>query len=452
VGAYHPTCLAIDPTGRFLAVGTAEGEVLLLSPTDLTDTQAPVVPPRSQLPADGGGGPAAAAAQAAITRLAFSPDGMHLAACDAGRRVMLLRYCRTRTTHISSRAPSRMSIFASGTGTMSRGASVRQHRGGAGAATKRLQPEVDRPPSATGSVRARKAWEVVEGDDSGVEELVADAWTFIGRARSHTAAVSGLAFAPLPPAAAIAPGSEAASAPWRGGSEGLEGPQFWATADADSSASDGSSDSAVSALLATHAAWGLCVLASVGADRRAVLYDVGASSITGGLAVLGKHRATTEQWASPTACVWLSGAETGQVPATAAAAPHLLTAHAHFKFKLWSLTPEPACRRTMLAPTFGGSVSQLVPMAPPKTVAQQQRSRPAAGGAVDEFTPRLRSATGTTGSVHGASDSGGVVALAFATDDRVVGLVATPLDGNPYSFVGVVGECSRVDLRLRLHG
>jgi WD40 repeat protein len=73
-----PTCAAVDPSGRFVALGTAQGAVHLLDATHLTDAQAPLK--------DAGG---------AVTHLAFSHDGRFLAVGDAGRYVSLYRFLRT---------------------------------------------------------------------------------------------------------------------------------------------------------------------------------------------------------------------------------------------------------------------------------------------------------------------------------------------------------------------
>ena len=66
----RPHSITYDVQGRFIAVGTTSGQVYLLNPQYLTDTQ-----------------PALTHSSAAITDLRFSPDGIFFAYADASRCV-----------------------------------------------------------------------------------------------------------------------------------------------------------------------------------------------------------------------------------------------------------------------------------------------------------------------------------------------------------------------------
>jgi len=355
-GFYHPTALAADALGRFVAVGTAEGFLLVLSPDTLSDVQAPLPPATYPRPSP------------AITRVTFSPDGYHLAASDATSHVSLFRFTRTASRRL-----------VEGVGSVT--------------AAQRLA--------------SRKPWETVIPEGDRFEEVVVDAWMYIGRVKGHSAGgVTGLAFSELPPGA-VRPGA--------GGVAGLAAASFWAPDTID----DGE-------VARRHTAAGLSHLASVGADARLCLYDVGGASIDGGLPVRASRTEVKVEagGAKPSAAVWLP--PRASCPALArdyAATPSgssLVIASDAFKLRVWDCEGTPMPARTALAPTFGGAV----------THAAFLRSRRA---------PSARADADGKGKEEGAT-----YALAYATDDRIVGIARLPLDGSPYGYVGVVGHTGPV--------
>ena len=74
----RPQCVAFDVQGRFLAVGTTSGRVLILDPHVLTDTQKPL--------SHGSG---------TIVDIKFSSDGIFMATADSDRYVALYRFMPT---------------------------------------------------------------------------------------------------------------------------------------------------------------------------------------------------------------------------------------------------------------------------------------------------------------------------------------------------------------------
>lgn len=319
-------------------------------------------------------------AGAEITCLCFSADGYHLAASDAERHVALFRFCKTTQRRL---APSAASAAARTT------------------------------------VGSKKPWEAVTSEADKYEEVVGDEWVYIGRAQSHSQGVTGLSFS-LPAGATAKPVAH-----------GWPEPTFWAPEHIHSDA----------ACIAAHARAGLCQLVSVGADKRMVLYDVGSSSIAGGLRVrLPGHRLRVERFAAPSACGWLPE---GSVGSSSDGEASVVVATDGFKFRNWAVTsssaadagaaaaatPSLKCTRTALAPTFGGAVTHMCFLAAPTEVVAAEESK-------------------SSDSKHSGSSSGSgssrCVAMAYATDDRVVGVAALPLDGNPYSVVGVVGHTGPV--------
>lgn len=158
---------------------------------------------------------------------------------------------------------------------------------------------------------------------------------------------------------------------------------------------------------------GAPLLVSVGEDRRRVEYDVRNTSIARGVSLKGK-RTKIEQSATPTACLWHP--RLGR-----AREDSLITASDEYKFKLWN--PNSAtCRRTVLAPTYGGPVNRLTVL-----------PRPA---------PR-----GTAEDEEKAGEAADPAFLVYGTNEKVVGLVMLPLDGNPDAAMGLIahpGEVSAI--------
>jgi WD40 repeat protein len=407
---YTPTVLSVDPRSRFIGVGTTEGVTFILDPSDLSDVQPPLAHPHwPRTPTSG----------ISIARLAFSEDGFHMATADSGRHVALYRYTRR--------------------------------------VERRVAPGAENM-NSTARMNSRRPWETLTDDADRYENATIDGWTYIGRVQSHNGAITGLAFSPLP-ASASARGDTGT-----GHVAGHSGATFWAPGAIVGDA----------AISARHDSAGLCQLASVGADRRLVLYDVGSSSVAGGFQLRGA-RTRIEQFATPTACIFeppgagdaftrvamagaaaaaadgddgdgaLRGAD-GSSSSAAAAAPLLLVATDAFKFKQWVAGGAAAagnpqagasCVRTLIAPTFGGNVVHLAYLS---STASAPSSAAASGS--------LEGKEGKDGEGGSASApaAGGrrFFAIAYATSDRVIGIVGCPLNGNPYAVAGVVGHTGPV--------
>lgn len=139
---------------------------------------------------------------------------------------------------------------------------------------------------------------------------------------------------------------------------------------------------------------GLPELASVGEDRALAIYDLERSSVTGGIAL--KSSAQVEQLGTPTACMWhRHGGARGLDRC-------VLVGTDSFKFRLYDPASE-AVRSTLLAPAHGG---------PPRALALVPQP-PGASDAAPRF-------------------------IAYASADKVAGLIALPLDGTPHSTMGAI--------------
>lgn len=360
---YHPTSLAVDPLGRFVAVGTAEGYILVLSPDDLTDVQVPISPP--EYPRAGH----------AVTRLVFSPDGYHMAAADTARHVSLFRFVRSTS--------------------------------------RRLAQGVAQATAAQRLV-SRHPWETVLPESDRFEQVIVDAWSYIGRVRGHSQPITGLSFSHIPPEARSMPkpGSGMACVP------GFESTSFW----------DASTDEDA-VVAGRHLQHGLAHLVSVGADRNVCLYDVGGASVTGGVPVrLSRIRSRIESGsARPTCAFWLpprtSCPALGTDYAASPTGMSLVVASDAYKLKIWDCSGVPSPARTALAPTFGGSITHAA------LLCSSASTTP------DGSTENKKEEESTFG---------GAYAFAYATDDRIVGIARLPLDGNPHGYMGVVGHTGPV--------
>ena len=270
---------------------------------------------------------------------------------------------------------------------------------------RRLIPGADSS-TATSRLASRRPWDSVVDDSEKYQEIVLDQWSFIGRARSHSREVTGLSFSPLQ----NAKGAGAASA--TGEVPGFSAASFWPAGVIVGER----------AVTERHATAGLSLLASVGRDARLVVYDVGSSSVSSGLQLRSgsSQRSKVEQFAAPCTAVFLprdvpsgeaGNASDGEASEFADAGNRILISSDAYKFKLWSVgTGPPQCISTVLAPAFGGAVSALAFLPLPSTN-------------------------------DGPKNHYGV---AYATSDRVVGVVSLPLTGNPFSAQGVVGHTGAV--------
>ncbi|KAJ3107825.1 Cilia- and flagella-associated protein 251 [Phlyctochytrium planicorne] len=157
-------------------------------------------------------------------------------------------------------------------------------------------------------------------------------------------------------------------------------------------------------------------LLSISNDRHVAEYDIAGSSITGGMALKSLKR--IEQSASPLAAsLFPKPASTrsktvdheGESERTNTAKKELssdyfiLTANSEFKLKLHNANTQ-MCRKTVLGPTYGGLLTDI------KIVPET------------EGPPKY---------------------LAYATKEKVVGIIKLPLDGNPHRSMGLIAHpCS----------
>eukprot|EP00698_Gefionella_okellyi_P011922 TRINITY_DN3180_c0_g1_i1.p1 TRINITY_DN3180_c0_g1~~TRINITY_DN3180_c0_g1_i1.p1 ORF type:complete len:925 (+),score=187.18 TRINITY_DN3180_c0_g1_i1:141-2915(+) len=141
-------------------------------------------------------------------------------------------------------------------------------------------------------------------------------------------------------------------------------------------------------------------LISVGEDRMLFEYDLAASSIVGGIKV--KKSMSIDQTAVPTAAIF-------QPPQSSEAHNEdiIVLANDQYKFKMYNVTSN-LFRKTVLAPTYSGPINKLLLV--PKHDNQY---------------------------------------IAYSTQEKVIGLIKTPLDGNPNKALGLIahpGEVSNMDV------
>lgn len=137
-------------------------------------------------------------------------------------------------------------------------------------------------------------------------------------------------------------------------------------------------------------------LFSVGEDRRLVEYSIKSSEF-GGLQMLSPDT-VVEQEARPTGCIWYPFGGKGDNQ-------KVLTMNDEYKFKIWN-TVNRSCRKTALAPTYGGPIAKMVPA-----------YKDADGE--DQF-------------------------MLYATHEKVLGLVQLPLDGNPNKCMGLIAHPGQI--------
>jgi WD40 repeat protein/Ca2+-binding EF-hand superfamily protein len=131
-------------------------------------------------------------------------------------------------------------------------------------------------------------------------------------------------------------------------------------------------------------------LASIGEDCRLVLYDVLRSSPAKGLLLLSDNP-TTSLPSTPTAVMWHPTSLDEFVE------DRLVIANNEYKLTQWNAA-NMACRRTSLGPLFGSAVTSLIPVTGPGNL------------------------------------------IAYATPERVVGVMKLPLDGDPVKVMGLIAH------------
>lgn len=148
-------------------------------------------------------------------------------------------------------------------------------------------------------------------------------------------------------------------------------------------------------------------LMSLGEDKRLVEYNLVDSDIESGLRVRIAHKVT--QGAVPTGLLWTTEqlVDDASMPKakdskTAACADMLLIPSNEYKLKLHATDTSRQCVKTILGPTFGGPLNDILVV-------------PAQPGAMNRC-------------------------LAYSTHEKVVGLMKLPLDGNPRAAMGLLAH------------
>jgi len=141
-------------------------------------------------------------------------------------------------------------------------------------------------------------------------------------------------------------------------------------------------------------------LFSTGEDRALVEYDLARSSVQGGIQL--RNTSKIEQTATPTGCLWLPAGMQGAEPA-------VVTANDQYKLRVVAPGPK-SIQRTVVGPTYGGPLTRMM-------LLNHDRE-------------------------DAASGSGRFVA--YATHDKVVGLMQLPLDGNPSKAMGLIAHPGEV--------
>eukprot|EP00928_Gymnodinium_smaydae_P011073 TRINITY_DN14137_c0_g1_i1.p1 TRINITY_DN14137_c0_g1~~TRINITY_DN14137_c0_g1_i1.p1 ORF type:complete len:424 (-),score=95.51 TRINITY_DN14137_c0_g1_i1:170-1441(-) len=137
-------------------------------------------------------------------------------------------------------------------------------------------------------------------------------------------------------------------------------------------------------------------LFSVGEDRRLVEYNVKSPEFGGGSS--SAPDTIVEQEARPTGCIWYPFGGKGDNQ-------KVLTMNDEYKFKIWN-TVNRSCRKTALAPTYGGPIANMVP------VYKDTDGE-------DQF-------------------------MLYSTHEKVLGLVQLPLDGNPNKCMGLIAHPGQI--------
>jgi len=146
-------------------------------------------------------------------------------------------------------------------------------------------------------------------------------------------------------------------------------------------------------------------LFSCGEDRALVEYDLARSSVQGGIQL--RNTSKIEQSAVPTGCAWLPAGVQG-------AEPCVITVNDQYKMRVVAPGPK-SIQRTVVGPTYGGPLTRML-------LLPHDRGDESAPAAASRY-------------------------LAYATHDKVVGLMQVPLDGNPSRAMGLIahpGEVSDV--------
>ncbi|KAL7749060.1 hypothetical protein RI367_005464 [Sorochytrium milnesiophthora] len=149
-------------------------------------------------------------------------------------------------------------------------------------------------------------------------------------------------------------------------------------------------------------------LMSAGEDRTLVVYDLALSNASSGMQIKSIRR--FEQTATPKGLALLPS----HVPGTGSV---IVASNTEFKLKEFNSETQ-VCRKTVLGPTFGSHIEQLVHLP------------------VHRVLPTTPDSDAPIIEKHDY--------LLFGCADKVVGLVKMPLDGNPYRTMGLIAHPEEV--------
>ncbi|KAG2373739.1 hypothetical protein C9374_011828 [Naegleria lovaniensis] len=158
-------------------------------------------------------------------------------------------------------------------------------------------------------------------------------------------------------------------------------------------------------------------LMSVSEDRRLIEYDLENSSIQGGLKVKTIHRVSQD--AIPTAFLWTRDENVIETyPNEKKYFDGLLFANDQYKIMSF-ITPfgnrDTRCNRTILSPTYGGPLNRLL------------------------LVPNIHYKDGSTLPEYQPPKL-----VAYSTFEKVIGLIALPLDGNPKHHMGLIAHSGEI--------
>ncbi|RKP21667.1 WD40 repeat-like protein [Rozella allomycis CSF55] len=138
-------------------------------------------------------------------------------------------------------------------------------------------------------------------------------------------------------------------------------------------------------------------LISVSEDRHLVEFDLQSSNIQDGLKI--KFRKALEQRAAITGATWYFPGWTKE--------RYLLTCNTEFKFRIYRADSF-MCRYTFCAPIYAGNIRHLA-FLPPKCSKRDK-----------------------------------TIYLSYASEDKIVGLIKAPIDGNPMKTIGLTGHSKSI--------
>lgn len=404
-GAYTPTAVAWDATGTTAAIGTAQGAVLVVHGSQLTDVQEPLT-----------------AAGGAITHLAYSHCGRFLATADASRHVCLYRHLRTAVDDASAGAKREWQLEEGETRTKT----VVDAWVFIGRARSHSQPIVDLSFGVGDPAAPRDA-----GDDAyaGTEEDV-PARSIVGGAGSGAEVVAG---APL--LASVGEDRrvtlyDALRCCVTGGLV-IKHPRVKVEQSAVPTALTWY-PRGVPALQAFDEAPGTLPPTTAPASKGPVAQDASAGKAQG-------EPRTAEATSTSPSSTPSEPSASGGGDASGSGLPEDLSVRIREQLLLCA-TDEYRCRvlsgtglgvrRTTLCPTFGGPLTRLVPI-PDARLAKLP-------------TPSPEQVATATAFAGGAGVGGGsplrTPFMAYSTGDKVVGVTLLPLDGNPHRSAGVVAH------------